>query len=54
MNWPGAQIIYDRLHRYAKNRIEFQCILEDCMRVAELTQDDIWALTLNEFENLSD
>ena len=54
MNWPGAQIIYNRLHRYANDRIDFQCTLEDCMRIAELTQDDIWALTLNEFANLSD
>ena len=48
MNWPGAEIIYDRLLKMPYDWIENTFL--HCMRVAELSLDTSWFGALKQFE----
>lgn len=49
MNWPGAEIIFERLSRIPLAQLEEK--LEFCRHCAKKENDIFWLRTLNEFKN---
>ena len=45
MNWPGADIIFERLRAMPYERIEG--LIRCCRRIAEQTEDEIWMENLD-------
>lgn len=49
MNWPGAEIIYERLKMIPEQKIKAS--YDICLAKAELTEDSVWKSVLLDFYN---
>lgn len=49
MNWPGAEIIYERLKMIPEQKIKAS--YDICFAKAELTEDSVWKSVLLDFYN---
>lgn len=49
MNWPGAEIIYERLKMMPKENIK--TCYDICLSIAERTEDLVWKKVLVDFYN---
>lgn len=47
MNWPGADLVYERLQKMSKNDIK--CAYNICLTMAHETNDRSWQQSLEDF-----